>query len=91
MTSNQNLDSRWLRKYTIHPDGAENARKNEHFSANFQIPKMLMGNVLRNPHLHPNIKTINTKKAKLVPGVKSAIPRNVMVHSPFDKPMMYGL
>ena len=34
---------------------------------------MLHGKVLRSPHAHANIKSINTEKARALPGVKAVI------------------
>ncbi|NLL19705.1 MAG: xanthine dehydrogenase molybdenum-binding subunit XdhA [Clostridia bacterium] len=43
------------------------------FVADFHMPGMLYGKVLRSPVAHANIKRIDTSKAKALPGVKAVI------------------
>lgn len=39
------------------------------FLADIKLPKMLYGKILRSPHAHARIKSIDTSKAKMLPGV----------------------
>jgi CO/xanthine dehydrogenase Mo-binding subunit len=43
------------------------------FGADFQLPGMLFGKVLRSPHAHALIKSIDVSKALALPGVKAVI------------------
>ena len=43
------------------------------FGADFSLPGQLIGKVLRSPHAHAVIKSIDTSKAEALPGVKAVI------------------
>ena len=48
------------------------------YSADLKLPGMLYGHVLRSPHPHANIVSIDTSEAERVPGVEAIItPFNV--------------
>jgi CO/xanthine dehydrogenase Mo-binding subunit len=40
------------------------------FGADFNLPGQLVGRVLRSPHAHARIMSIDTSKAEQLPGVK---------------------
>ena len=43
------------------------------FGADFNLPGQLIGKVLRSPHAHAVIKSIDTSKAEALPGVKAVV------------------
>ena len=43
------------------------------FGADFSLPGQLIGKVLRSPHAHAEIKSIDTSKAVALPGVKAVV------------------
>ncbi len=45
------------------------------FTADINLPRMLVGKVLHSPHAHALIKNIDTSKAEKVPGVKAVVTR----------------
>ena len=57
------------------PDGADKVTGRARFGADFNLPGQLVGKVLRSPHAHAIIKSIDTSKAEALPGVKAVITR----------------
>jgi CO/xanthine dehydrogenase Mo-binding subunit len=55
----------------IRPDGIGKVTGRDRFGADFTMPGMLTGLVLRSPHAHARIKSIDTSKAAALPGVKA--------------------
>ena len=84
------MDNKWIGERTIRPDGADKVTGRATFGADFNLPGMLWGKVLRSPHAHARIKSINLKKAAALPGVKAAICSDDMVEFPLDTPVMVG-
>jgi CO/xanthine dehydrogenase Mo-binding subunit len=84
------IDNKWIGKRTIRPDGADKVTGRATFGADFNLPGMLWGKVLRSPHPHAKIISINLEKAKAAPGVKSVICSDDMVEFPLDTPVMVG-
>src|SRR5437899_10747193 len=58
---------------TIRPDGADKVTGRARFGADFNLPGQLIGKVLRSPHPHAVIKSIDTSKAAALPGVKAVV------------------
>ena len=83
-------DNRWIGKRTIRPDGADKVTGRAAFGADFSLPGMLWGKVLRSPHPHAIIKSINLEKAAALPGVKAVMSGADLVTFPLDKPVMVG-
>ena len=57
----------------IRPDGADKVTGRAQFSADIQLPGMLSGKVLRSPHAHARILSIDTRAAEAVPGVIAVV------------------
>ena len=55
------------------PDGADKVTGRARFGADFNLPGQLIGKVLRSPHAHAAIKSIDTSKAEALPGVKAVV------------------
>ena len=54
-------------------DGPDKVTGRAKFGADLIVPGMLFGKVLRSPHPHAVIKSIDTSKAEALPGVKSVV------------------
>src|SRR5436190_19986335 len=61
---------------TIRPDGVDKVTGRARFGADFSLPGQLIGRVLRSPHPHARIVSIDTSKAEALPGVKAVITRD---------------
>ena len=57
----------------IRPDGLDKVIGRANFGADFALPGMLTGKMLRSPHAHARIKSIDTTAAERVPGVKAIV------------------
>src|ERR1700737_4868645 len=55
----------------IRPDGVDKVTGRANFGADMVMPGMLFGRVKRSPHAHARIMSINTEKARALPGVKA--------------------
>jgi CO/xanthine dehydrogenase Mo-binding subunit len=60
----------------IKPDGVEKVTGRAKFGADTHLPGTLVGKVLRSPHAHAIIKSIDTSEAEKVPGVKAVVTRD---------------
>src|SRR6266571_2444620 len=60
---------------TIRPDGVDKVTGRARFGADYNLPGQLIGRVLRSPHPHARIVSIDTSKAEALPGVKAVITR----------------
>ena len=61
---------------TVRPDGLDKVTGRARFAADFDLPGQLVGRVLRSPHPHARIVSIDTSKAEALPGVKAVITRD---------------
>ncbi len=84
------MDNKWIGKRTIRPDGADKVTGRAAFGADHSLPGMLWGKVLRSPHPHAIIKSINLGKAASLPGVKAVMSGDDLPIIPLDKPLMVG-
>ena len=57
----------------IRHDGVDKVTGRAKYGADYAFPGMLHGKVLRSPHAHANIKSINVDKALKLPGVKAIV------------------
>jgi xanthine dehydrogenase molybdenum-binding subunit len=57
----------------IRHDGVDKVTGRAKYGADFSLPDMLHGKILRTPHAHANIVSINVEKALRMPGVKAVI------------------
>ncbi len=64
---------KWVGKRTVRPDGTDKVTGRALFSADSSMPGMLIGKILRSPHAHAKIKSIDTSKAEKLAGVKSVV------------------
>src|SRR5262252_2171865 len=88
----ENPDNKWIGKRTPRPDGADKVTGRAAYAADATMPGMLWGRVLRSPHPHARIKSIDTSKAEALPGVKAVMTSKDIVDFPIDKgPVMLGI
>ncbi len=57
----------------IRPDGVDKVTGRAKFGADLNLPGMLHGRVVRSPHAHARIKSIDTTKARALRGVKAVV------------------
>jgi CO/xanthine dehydrogenase Mo-binding subunit len=84
-------NNKWIGKSTIRPDGVDKVTGRAAFAADTTMPGMIWGKVLRSPHPHARIKSINTAKAEALPGVKAVVTSKDIVDFPVDKSVMLGI
>src|SRR6266478_3813421 len=80
-----NSDNKWIGKRTPRPDGADKVTGRAAYAADTNMPGMLWGKVLRSPHAHARIKSIDTSKAEALAGVKAVITSKDIVDFPIAK------
>ena len=64
---------KWVGTRQIRPDGVPKVTGTALYGSDFAMPGMLVGRILRSPHAHARIRSINTAKAAALPGVKTVI------------------
>lgn len=57
----------------IRPDGLDKVIGRAVFADDFSLPDMLHGKVVRSPHAHARIKSIDTSAAEALPGVRAVV------------------
>ena len=55
------------------PDGVDKVTGRAKFGADLYVANMLTGKVLRSPHAHARIRSIDASKALALPGVKAVV------------------
>jgi CO/xanthine dehydrogenase Mo-binding subunit len=64
---------RWIGKRPIRPDGVDKVTGRARYGADFNMPGQIVGKVLRSPHAHARITSIDTSKSMALPGVRAVI------------------
>jgi CO/xanthine dehydrogenase Mo-binding subunit len=57
----------------VRPDGVPKVTGTAQYGADYALPGMLWASILRSPHAHANIRSIDLSKARALPGVKCVI------------------
>src|SRR5262249_44701217 len=57
----------------LRPDGGDKVTGRANYGADFTLPGMLHGRVLRSPHAHARLKRIDATKALAIDGVLAVI------------------
>ena len=83
--TDSNPDNKWIGKRTPRPDGADKVTGRAAYAADTTMPGMIWGKILRSPHPHARIKSINTTKAQALPGVKAVVTARDIVDFPIEK------
>ncbi|MGE5597342.1 MAG: xanthine dehydrogenase family protein molybdopterin-binding subunit [Hyphomicrobiales bacterium] len=73
MTTEEKPRYRVIGTRPVRPDGVDKVTGRAVYGADIRLPGMLRGHVLRSPHAHAIIKSIDTSKAEALPGVKAVI------------------
>ncbi len=60
-------------KRPVRPDGVDKVTGRAQYGADVKLNGLLYGKVLRSPHPHARIRSIDTSKAEALPGVKAVI------------------
>ena len=64
---------KWVGTRPVRPDGLDKVTGRASFGADFTMPGMLVGRILRSPHAHARIIGIDASAALAVPGVKAVV------------------
>ena len=71
--SNDEQDYKVIGTRPVRPDGADKVTGKANYSADINLPGMLYGKVLRSPHAHAVIRSIDTSRAEALPGVRAVV------------------
>ena len=83
-TKNVQLTLKSVGTSPIRPDGVPKVTGLAQYGADYSLPGMLWAKVLRSPHAHARIRSINTAKALALPGVKAIITSADLPEQAFD-------
>jgi CO/xanthine dehydrogenase Mo-binding subunit len=75
---------KWVGTRQNRPDGVPKVTGRAQYGADFSLPGMLWGQILRSPHAHARIKSIDTAKAAALPGVKAVMTAKDLPEQKFD-------
>jgi CO/xanthine dehydrogenase Mo-binding subunit len=64
---------KWVGTRPVRPDGVPKVTGVAQYGADLAMPGMLVGRILRSPHAHARIRSIDTSKAAALPGVKAVV------------------
>src|SRR6476620_10896375 len=64
---------RYIGTLPIRHDGIDKVTGRANYGADFSLPGMLQGAVLRSPHAHARIISIETSAAEAMPGVRAVV------------------
>jgi len=64
---------KWVGTRPIRPDGVPKVTGRALYGSDLTMPGMLVGRVLRSPHAHARIRSIDIAKAAALPGVKAVV------------------
>ena len=64
---------KWVGTRPIRPDGVPKVTGRAMYAADYTMPGALVGRILRSPHAHARIRSIDTSKAAALPGVKAVV------------------
>jgi CO/xanthine dehydrogenase Mo-binding subunit len=83
-------DNKWVGQRTPRPDGVDKVTGSAQYAADYSMPGMVWGKVLRSPHAHALIKKIDTSKAEALQGVVAVMTGDDLPMLPLDKPLPSG-
>src|SRR4051812_21054113 len=64
---------KWVGTRPIRPDGVPKVTGKAMYAADYTMPGSIVGRILRSPHAHARIRSIDTSKAAALPGVKAVM------------------
>ena len=74
---------KWVGTRPVRPDGVPKVTGAAKFGADYHLPGMLYAKVLRSPHAHARIRSIDTSRAEALPGVKAVMTGSDLPDHPF--------
>jgi CO/xanthine dehydrogenase Mo-binding subunit len=75
---------KWVGTRPIRPDGIPKVTGRAQYGADLKLPGMIYGKVLRSPHAHAKILSIDTSAAEKLPGVKAVMTAADLPVQKFD-------
>ena len=75
---------KWVGTRPVRPDGVPKVTGAAKFGADYHLPGMLYGQVLRSPHAHTRIRGIDTSRAEVLPGVKAVMTGADLADQPYE-------
>ena len=75
---------KWIGTRQIRPDGVPKVTGTAKFGADYSLPGSLVGRILRSPHAHARIKSIDTSKAAALEGVKAVVTSDDFPNQNFE-------
>ncbi len=75
---------KWVGTRPIRPDGIPKVTGRAQYGADLKLPGMIYGKVLRSPHAHARILSIDTSAAEKLPGVKAVMTAADLPQQKFD-------
>ncbi|HEX5327116.1 MAG TPA: hypothetical protein VFW75_10650, partial [Acetobacteraceae bacterium] len=64
---------KWVGTRPVRPDGVPKVTGRALYGADLKMPGTLVGRILRSPHAHARIRSIDTTRAAALPGVRAVI------------------
>jgi len=89
MAENSNNSSegnglKWVGTHQVRPDGVDKVTGRASFGADMYAPNMLIGKILRSPHAHARIVSMDTSRAEALEGVKAVVTKNDICDLPSE-------
>ncbi len=75
---------KWVGTRPVRPDGVPKVTGRAQYGADLKLPGMLYGKILRSPHAHARILSIDTSAAEALPGVKAVMTAADLPQQKFD-------
>src|SRR6202030_457823 len=75
---------KWVGTRPIRPDGVPKVTGRAMYGADFATAGTLYGKIIRSPHAHARIRSIDTSRAEALPGVKAVITAHDFPNQKFD-------
>ena len=75
---------KWVGTRPIRPDGVPKVTGTALYGSDMTMPGMLTGRILRSPHAHARIRSIDTSKAATLPGVKAIVTSKDLPEQKFE-------
>src|SRR6185369_9606448 len=75
---------KWVGTRPVRPDGVPKVTGAAQYGSDLAMPGMLTGRILRSPHAHARIRSIDTSKAEALPGVKAVVTSKDFPEMKFD-------
>src|SRR5262245_28055473 len=83
VTTETTRQFKWVGTRPVRPDGVPKVTGRAQYGADLAMPGMLVGRILRSPHAHARIRSIDIAKAAALPGVKAVVTSADVPEQPF--------